>query len=464
MRRIRAASVKQYAFIVSAERPALPSLHLRAELVRLASARSPETAALSMIAFTGELTETIESFVSQGYFDEVLVTLEDGAVVASAQLRPSSVTARTRMRSRARSPARYQHREQHCCCARRSGAGEGGGRRKCAVACAACRIPLQDRRERISRVRQGALAGCMRSMSNRTAAKKPAARKRGKEQSARSVSTSSVSSTMTARADRRVDRAAGRFGLTVLVLLAPARLAARERCARRRPRIRSSGSRRSPCLISIVLIPAVLGYRRGVGVEPPWRPVVDRCRRADVCTRCSRPSCSSELRRARQCSSAIARSTRTARDVPRAGLGAVAHDDAGVGAEAPRYVKSPSASAIWRAIRRARSTRRPSGPIDEFRAWSPFSSVFATDREGRRDGVRYTVFDAPSVSAMRTTARATISARCSRGRAGRGRASAETPYFAQRLFSGGDGSRVSAGRGPAQMSKGVDSAASSREA
>ena len=415
-----------------------------------------------MIAFTGELTETIENFVSQGYFDEVLVTLEDGAVIASAQLRPSGVATRTPARSERGRRLGISNASSMLLRAE-GGAGEEREDKRAQLPAQPAVFPYKIAEERY-RVFVKVLTPLHEIYVEPNGGKETGVKETGVTET-----VGKESGAMEAKRQERLYliglkrddlraqiggsiEPAGRFGLTVLVLLA---LLAWPLANLRAKAVEDpiQWIEAVACLISIVLIPAVLAIaavwvwsHHGV---LSWADAGARTYARDL-----EAVVSSELQRARQVLARYRPLYPDRADVLRAGWAPLRMNDAGVGAEAPRYVKAPISECYLQGDQTCTLDAATVRPDDEFRAWSPFSSVFATDREGRRDGVRYTVFDAPSVKRD-----ANYSARDYFRALQQGQGWAEDDkrdsYFAQRIFSGGDGSRVLQVAVPRRCSKGV---------
>jgi hypothetical protein len=81
----------------------------------------------------------------------------------------------------------------------------------------------------------------------------------------------------------------------------------------------------------------------------------------------------------------------------------------------------------------------------KWRAWTTFSSVFATDARGAREGERYTVYDAPLVKSDANYDTREYFRALQRGEGWivpESKSGQTATFVAQRLFSGSDGSRV----------------------
>lgn len=87
----------------------------------------------------------------------------------------------------------------------------------------------------------------------------------------------------------------------------------------------------------------------------------------------------------------------------------------------------------------------PAEGSGQWRAWTTFSSVFATDARGARDGERYTVYDPPLVKSDASYENREYFRALQRGEGwvvGGPETGKSDTFVAQRLFSGSDGSRV----------------------
>lgn len=417
-----APGAKQHAFIVRAHRPGAPFTAFSCSAAAVESGVG-EHRQLSLIAFTGDMAETIESFVAQGFFDEVLVSLEEGAVTASIGPRASNgVRARSRpMRRLGVTDARSM--------LERAVAGDAkaeAGKARLPTQPAAYVDTIAGERYRIF-------------VKLLTPAHEIYLDDNGGGDAKRQQRLYLIG---LKRDDLRAQIAgaiepAGRFGLMLLVLLALlgwplANLRAKA------PDDPIAWPEAAACLISIVLIPAVLAVAavwvwsyQGVRA---WADAAAQTYARDVAR-----VLTLELEQGR---SVLRRyqAVFDAQGAPAASAPVRVDRTVSSGAEAATLVSAPVRECVGARDRTCTLDARALAQHDAFKAWSPFSSVFATDRDGRRDGARYTVYDAPNVNPdFNYSAREYFRALQQQ----RGWASDNAgAYVAQRIFSGGDGSRV----------------------
>lgn len=416
---------KHYPFIVRAHRPGAPFTAFSCSAAAIESGPADHKQ-LSLIAFTGDMAETIENFVGQGFFDEVLVSLEEGAVAASVGPR-----ATNGVRTRAR-PAR--------------------------------RLGVTDARSMLERAAAGASSDAKTEAGKGPLPTQPAAfidtiagdRYRifvklltpaheiylddnGGDEAKRQQRLYLIG---LKRDDMRAQIAgaiepAGRFGLMLLVLLA---LLAWPLANLRAKALEDpiSWPEAVACLISIVLIPAVLA------VAAVWVWSYQGVRAwADAAAQTYAREVAGVLSQELEHSVNVLTHYRALFDSPGESAAAApvrVNRNASSGSEAASMVTAPIRECVGERDRTCMLDARALEQFDAFKAWSPFSSVFATDGAGRRDGVRYTVYDAPNVNPdFNYGAREYFRALQQQ----RGWASIQAGmYFAQRIFSGGDGSRV----------------------
>lgn len=420
---------RQYAFVVRAQRPGAPFTAFACDAHAVVN-DAGEVRRRLLIAFTGELTETVESFIAQSFFDEVLVTLADGAVIASAPLRAANGSAQQRMR--AERGRRLGVKDARAMLRRAQGAGGDARQEK-----SGADLPMQPAAftDKIAGERYRVFVTVLSPVHEIYLDAN------GGKQAQRQERLYLVG---LKREDVRAQIAgavepAGRFGLTVLVLLALlawplANLRAKA------PEDPIAWVEAIACLISIVLIPAVLAIA-AVWVWS-YQGVLSW---ADAGARAYAQELAElvrvELEQGRRVLTQY-RPLYAATQEPLVGRPAALRASvARSAAPAASFVAAQVAECAADADNTCTLEAAALAADDALKGWSPFSSVFATDADGRREGARFTVYDAPRV---RMTASYSAREYFQALRHGRGWAARDDGemYVAQRIFSGGDGSRV----------------------
>lgn len=418
------SGAKHSAFIIRAHRPGAPFTAFLCSAAAIESGPA-EHRQLSLIAFTGQMAETIESFIAQGFFDEVLVSLEEGAVAASIGPR-----ATNGVRTRARPARRLGVTDARAMLERAAATASGDAKTEADKG----RLPTQPAAfvDTIAGERYRIFVKLL------TPTHEIYLDDNGGGEAKRQRRLYLIG---LKRDDMRAQIAgaiepAGRFGLMVLVLLALlawplANLRAR---ALEDP---ITWPEAVACLISIVLIPAVLA------VAAVWVWSYQGVRAwADAAAQTYAREVARVLTQELEHSVSVLEHYRAlfdAQGAPAATAPVRVNRNASSGAEAASMVTAPIRECVGE---RDRTCTLDAGALkkDDFGGWAPFSSVFATDQEGKRDGVRYTVYDAPNVNPdFNYSTRAYFKELKEQ----RGWASKHVgAYFAQRIFSGGDGARV----------------------
>ena len=429
-----APGANQYAIVVRASRPSAPftAFSCRAETTLT---ETPTSRRLNMIAFTGGLTETIESFISQSFFDEVLVALENGTVVASAPRRDAQQVRDVQL---------------HAARPRRLGVTDVSDMLRRAVAGATDRdsaktapaaLPAQPAvfTERLAGERYRVFVDVVRPTYGvylQQSADQPAVRQ------------DRLYLVGLKRDDTRADIAnsigpSGRFALTALVLLAfliwpLANLRAKP------PEDPISWMEAIACLISIVLVPAI------VAVSAVWiwsyHGVLSWADEgAQVYAREVAASVRAELSHARHM---LARyrpiyqpDGEAARGVFATSIVAPIHFIPGSDANHPLFTEAQVAACRPQLDNTCVLRAAAVSEGNPFGAWSPFVSVFATDSKGTRTGLRFTVYDAPIVKPDANFGAREYFSALQRNQGWAVREESDS-YVAQRIFSGGDGARV----------------------
>ena len=412
---------RQYAFVVRPQHPGAPFTAFSCSAQTTSSESAAGRRQLNMIAFSGELTETIEGFVSQSFFDEVLVALGDGAVIASARPHARSERGRRLGVSNASDMLR-----------RATGAETDEDKSEGSALPAQPTIFVDRIAGERYRVFVKVLVPAHEIYLDDSGATEAQRQERLyliglKRDDLRSQIADSI-------------EPAGRFGLTILVLLAMLAwpLANLRAKAAEDP---ISWMEAIACLISLALIPAVLA----VAVVWVWsyHGVLSW---ADAGARIYARQIAAVVRAELEQGHRVLAQYRPLYQVRPGERTAGAaplrlNRTASGGAETALYVQAPIAGCNPQGDQTCALDASSMTPDDGFKAWSPFSSVFATDGAGRRDGFRYTVYDAPSVKKDANYSAREYFRALQQGRGWAARTDRDV-YVAQRIFSGGDGSRV----------------------
>jgi hypothetical protein len=396
-----------------------------------------ETGQLLTVAFQGSMAETLEGFLSQSFFDEVLVVLSDGTVVASVPRRPAAQSVAPAI---AHATAIRLHPAKIAKLGIVNAAGLLG------------RTPDEQKSELPARpdllttkIADESYRVFIRVIQPRygtyieSDSEKPAVRQER------------VFLIGLKRLDLRAELAGslepgGRFALTILTLLAflvwP--LAS--------VRAKSSDDsiawpEAAACLASVVLIPAVLAiaavwawsYRELLS----WVDAGAARYSHSVAATLDREL--QEGRRLLEQYQALYRQPQVVdqsadKAIERSTPSQIALRSRGDGGFVTGHVVGCSANNDRTCL--VEAARESAGP---WRSWATFSSVFATDARGAREGQRYTVYDPPLVKPDASYGKREYFRALQRGEGWLvtqpATGKAET-FVAQRLFSGSDGSRV----------------------
>ncbi|MGH8177511.1 MAG: cache domain-containing protein [Steroidobacter sp.] len=434
-----APGVKQYGFVLRAYQPGAP---FTAFFCGAATGESGTTdrRQLNMVGFTGAMAATIENFISQSFFDEVLIALEDGTVVASVTRRVGTQSSDVQVHA-----ARIRRLGVTNVAPMLNGASGAGAADKSGAKSEAPGMPSQPTvfKEKLAGEQYRVFVEVLRP-GYAIYVDKNAGRPAVRQERLYLVGFK--------RDDLRANVAGsiepgGRFALTILVLLALliwplANLRAKS------PDEPISWMEAISCLISIVLVPAVLAISavwvwsyQGV---LSWADDAAQTYAHELST-----TLRDELRHGRELLAGY-------RPLYPPGAGDdksawIKQGDAPIRSD-PIDAEGAESRAHYVAARISNCNpdldptctlkADPVGPANEFGAWSPFSSVFATDENGTRSGLRYTVYDAPIIKPDANYGTREYFRSLQRGQGWSPNASKADSYVAQRIFSGGDGSRV----------------------
>jgi len=375
---------------------------------------------LTVVAFQGSMAETVERFVSQSFFDEVLVTLSDGTVVAAIPRKAETIAADVPLH-----PAKSSRLGivNAGFLLGRAGEDKKSSEPPSQPELSSARIGDESYRVfvRVAQPRYGTYV----EQDNGSASRQERLYVIGLK-----------------RLDMRADLASslepgGRFLMTILILLAflvwpLANVRAKS------PDDSIAWTEAIACLAAVVLIPAVLAIAavwvwsyQGLLAWVDGGAVRYAHSVADTLQ-----SELQEGRRLLEQYEPLYRQPRTEGAAPtsvpirsRDGGGFVTGRVANCSKQQDRTCVievSPQESGRWRG-------------------WTTFSSVFATDARGARDGERYTVYDAPLVKSDANYDNREYFRALQRGEGWvvpNPKPNEADTFVAQRLFSGSDGSRV----------------------
>lgn len=466
------SSTPRYGFVIDASQPGAPftafSCLAHAEPVPAHAEPAPAKGGsqLSLIGFTGPMTGVIESFVTQGFFDEVLVALEDGTVIAAAP----------------RSSVRSGNVQVHAARARRLGvahigsmlrnAGEAGAPAPDADT-GATDLSVQPRtfRMKLAGDRYRVFVELLRPAYG-IHVESNGVERNGIEAAQRQDRLYLVG---LKRDDLRADIAGsiepgGRFTLTILVMLALlswplANLRAKS------PEDPISWPEAVACLISIVLIPAVIAIvavwvwsYQGVLTWADKGASVYAGELTDVLEGQLRDGREllyqyheiysaelDEMKEKLEMNPARAIRVRHQNSIDAAGalsfvtassarcldperLTDQAGGDPGAGQVSVSSGDKTNLTCVLGAARK--------DSVNRFGAWSPYSTLFATGVSGSRHGLRFTVYDAPIIDPQANYAAREYFRSLQLGEGWFAGDGPPDSYVAQRIYSGGDGSRV----------------------
>lgn len=390
-----------------------------------------EQGQLLTVAFQGSLAETVEGFVSQGFFDEVLVALADGTVIATMPLRAGSTAAAVQLH-----PAKV----------RRLGVTNVGPMLR------QVNVPASDRGEDRQAI---ALPAQPETFSTRIAEESYRVFIRAvqprygtyleSDDGQPALRQERLFLVGLKREDVRAELAssmepAGRFLLTILTLLAfliwpLATLRSKS------PDDPIAWAEAVACFAAVVLIPAVLAIAT-VWVWSyqgllAWVDTAAERYAQGIATTLDR-----ELQEGRRLLGQYRSLYEQANPVGGAAPVEIAIRSSGGG-----FVKGRLTAASCNKLQQDRTCviDVAADGSGQWRGWSTFSSVFATDGRGAREGDRYTVYDPPQVKSDASYDNREYFRALQRNEGwivtdpATGRRDA---YVAQRLFSGSDGARV----------------------
>lgn len=386
-----------------------------------------EEGQLLAVAFVGSMAETIQSFVSQSFFDEVLVTLSDGTVVATVPLRAESRATEVLLH-----PAKVPRlgitnatsllRQSNATAAEKSAGKQAAGLAE------------------LPEVFSTKIAGDTYRVFIH--AVQPPYGTYLQQEDGSALRQERLFLVGLKREDLRAELASsmepgGRFLLTVLTLLAFL-IWPLATVRSKSPDDPIAWSEAVACLAAVVLIPAVLAIATvWVWSYQGLLAWVDagaaRYAHAVAAT------LERQLQEGREVLAQYRPLYRHNLDnVEPAEVAIRARKDGGfvtgrVGPSSCR--KQPDRTCIVEGA---------SDGAGEWRAWSTFSSVFATDARGARDGVRFTVYDPPLVKsdASYDNREYFRALQKNQGWVPDSTARKEESYVAQRIYSGSDGARV----------------------